>query len=83
MTKKHFLFLPIFLQFNDRIQTRNKMMVDSFQGNVILGNIIVLTASRGKQKLSIKMQIGPLLCFLVMEPSDACGRSEGVLNMRL
>lgn len=58
-------------------------MVDSYQGNVILGNIIVLTARRGKQKLSIKMQIGPLLCFLVMEPSDACGRSEGVFNMRL
>lgn len=29
------------------------------------------------------MQIGPLLCFLVMEPSDPCGRSGGVFNMRL
>lgn len=33
------------------------MMVDFDQGNVILGNIIVLTAHRGEQKLSIKSKL--------------------------
>lgn len=66
-----------------RLKKKKKKMVDLYQSNVMLGNIIVKTVHREKQELSFKMQIGRLLRFLLMETSDACGRSGSVFNMRL
>lgn len=55
-------------------------MVDFYQTNIILGKIIGIMAHRGNERSNIKMQIGQSWA-LVMEPSDACGRSGCVFIM--